>query len=266
MTRNNPICDKKGVTMVELIVTFALISIFVVLSGQIIASAITVYTRIQNVEYGKQVSDTIMNKIAGELSGAQVASIQYDSPVSDPAASPDPYTIKLYNSDRTVSAPGKGCDTIEFRDENGSRVKIHKGRPKSYSYNATNNSENATSYDNNNPVNWDKQLIVHYFVTKSGTGAEAIYEPVDWTFDKKIYQGFHIEKLTFSRPDYNVYPWNIIKVELELASDAHGTYKTTRYIECYNFKDYEEKITEDGNPVPATPTPAPPSPTAAPTP
>ena len=71
MVKNNPIYNKKGVTMTELIVTFALISIFVMLAGQVIASAMGIYHKIQSVEYGKQVSDTIMNKIIGELSGAQ---------------------------------------------------------------------------------------------------------------------------------------------------------------------------------------------------
>lgn len=242
MRKKNPIHNKKGVTIVELIVTFALISIFVVLTGQIVASAIKVYTEIQSVEYGKQVSDTIMNKIAGELSGAQVTGVQYDS-----LGGTDSCTMKIQDS-------GKA---IEFRDENGSLVRIYSGRPMTYRYNESMDREDAMPYEADNPANWDNQLIVHYFVIKSGAGGETVYEPVDWTFDKKAYQGYHIEKLKFSRPDYNEYPWNIIKVELKLASEAYGLYETTRYIECYNFKDDTDKIIEEGNPTPATPTPVP---------
>ena len=41
--------NKRGVTLVELVVTFALISLFVVLSTQVISSAMSVYYKIQSI-------------------------------------------------------------------------------------------------------------------------------------------------------------------------------------------------------------------------
>ena len=84
-------------------------------------------------------------------------------------------------------------------------------------------------------------MIVHYNSITVGTGATAqvSYEAVDWVFDKKMYQGFQIKSLHFSRADETgvEYPKQILKVELELTSDRYGLYKTTRYVDCYNFTD-----------------------------
>ena len=249
MKTRNPLKNKKGVTMTELIVTFALISIFVVLTGQVIASAMGIYHKIQSVEYGKQVSDTIMNKIIGELSGAQVVPLN---------------SVDTTTAMRILKPEEDDSNSIEFCDHDGSRVKITSGTPKNYTYNDSADAESASSYPADNPANWGSQLIIHYYAVRSGVG-ETLRQPVDWTFDRNMYQGYHIEKLTFSRADYTEYPWNIIKVELKLASEVYGLYETTRYVDCYNFKNDTDKITENGNPVPATPTPAP-LPTTEPTP
>ncbi len=249
MKIRNPLKNKKGVTMTELIVTFALISIFVVLTGQVIASAMGIYHKIQSVEYGKQVSDTIMNKIIGELSEAQVVPLNSGDAVA---------AIRILE-------PEGDSNSIEYRDRDGSLVKITSGTPQNYTYRDSDGAEVAESYPADNPANWGSQLIIHYNAVRSGVG-ETLRQPVDWTFDRNIYQGYHIEKLKFSRPNYNEYPWNIIKVELKLASDAYGLYETTRYIDCYNFQNDTDKIVEVANPVPETPTPAPnPTPTATPT-
>ena len=63
--------SRQGVTLIELIVTFALISLFVILTSQAISSAMNVYYHIQGINMGRQVSDTLMDKITGQISGAQ---------------------------------------------------------------------------------------------------------------------------------------------------------------------------------------------------
>ena len=55
--------NQSGVTMVELIVVFALISMFVALYSQVITSSLNVYAKIQGIDYGRQVSDMIMLRI-----------------------------------------------------------------------------------------------------------------------------------------------------------------------------------------------------------
>ncbi len=214
--------NRSGVTMVELIVVFALISMFIALSSQVITSSLNVYAKIQGIDYGRQVSDTLMNKIVGELSGAQNNSLDEDA-----------ITIE---TDQTA---------ITFWDESGSRIRITSGKPKHYSYNDDDETEQAgADYD----TDMSRQLIIHYYVTKSGS--KVVYQPVDWTFDENMYQGYEIESLKFSKADEAVYPPNMYCVELILNHPSYGRYAATRYVECYNFEGYEEPT----EPTPETPT------------
>ena len=45
--------SRQGVTLIELIVTFALISLFVILTSQAISSAMNVYYHIQGIKIGR---------------------------------------------------------------------------------------------------------------------------------------------------------------------------------------------------------------------
>lgn len=243
-----PLHNKKGTTLVELVVVFALILIFVAMTGQVIASAMGVYQKVEGLDYGRQVSDTIINKIEGELSGARVMSA-----VSH-GGSVDPHSLKIYD----------GGETIEFYNAAGSLVRIYSGTPQKYTYDGT--TESASAYDADNPANWGKQLIIHYAAVKTEDGSSIAYQPVDWTFDKNMYQGYEIESLVFSRPDYDAYPLNIIKIDLKLKSAKYGSFEVTQYIDVYNFKGNEDKIFESGHPAP-TPTSSPaPIPLTTPTP
>lgn len=60
---------KKGTTLVELIIAFALIGLFVVGSSQMIGVSLKTYHKIRGISYAKQVSDTLMDKITGEIEG-----------------------------------------------------------------------------------------------------------------------------------------------------------------------------------------------------
>ncbi len=246
----NPLRNRKGVTMVELIVVFALISMFVALSSQVITSSLQVYQKIQGIEYGRQVSDTIMNKIVGELSEAQNENTD--------------------STEKTVSDMLGGEDssnTIKFRNAAGSQVEIQSGIPYAYHYDEAGYEVADSPYS----TKLNSQFILHYFVTKSSTETDArvIYEPTDWTFDENMYQGYEIESLLFSDPGDD-YPDNVVCVQLTLESPSYGKYSATRFVECYNFEGYEaptEPAPEPATPKPTTPetttpeeiTPPPPS-------
>jgi type II secretory pathway pseudopilin PulG len=64
--------NERGTTLVELIVTFALISIFAVGMMMVLSNAITVYTQMETYQRQIQVADTVLDKIEGELERAQV--------------------------------------------------------------------------------------------------------------------------------------------------------------------------------------------------
>lgn len=64
---------KKGATMAELLVTFALLAIFLTSAAAIMTPATVVYQKIKHQSYARNVSDILMEKICGELAGASDA-------------------------------------------------------------------------------------------------------------------------------------------------------------------------------------------------
>ena len=66
--------NNRGITLVELVVTFALISLFTLATCQIAVRAIGVYQQFRAVQTGNQVAELLLEKIEGVLSGAQAVS------------------------------------------------------------------------------------------------------------------------------------------------------------------------------------------------
>lgn len=210
------VSDRKGVTLIELIVTFALISLFVVLSCQVMASAMNLYHKIQGINYGRQVSDTLMDKIVGEIAGAQVGIKQVSGEGKGKAAASTEHSLIIDNSG----------NKIDLYDGSGSHIYITSDKYK------------------NSDI---KQLIIFYYrveTTEKGSEKKVIYEPVNWTFDEKAYLGYEIKELQFSLadPSGNIYSPNVIRIDLTLKhhQNKYGDYSATRYVECYNFQSEDE--------------------------
>lgn len=110
----NALTDRRGVTLLELIVTFALISLFVVLSCQVMASAMNLYHKIQGINYGRQVSDTLMDKIVGEIAGAQVSIKQIHGEGPEKSSTSSEYTLVIDD----------GGAKIDLYDGTGSHIYI----------------------------------------------------------------------------------------------------------------------------------------------
>ncbi len=66
LRRNN-----KGITLAEMIVTFALIGIFMASAAAVISSAILMHSEITGVMYAQNVGEMILDKVAGELAAAK---------------------------------------------------------------------------------------------------------------------------------------------------------------------------------------------------
>lgn len=203
--------NKRGVTLVELVVTFALISLFVVLSTQVISSAMSVYYKIQSINYGRQVSDTLMDKIAGTIAGAQVSMERVNIENEELNTK---YTLQIDDD----------MSKIDLYNGSGSHIYITNARP---------------------DTGGNVQLVIHYYRVESvqeGSNKKLVYEPVDWTFDKKMYLDYKITKLEFSLadPDGRIYPENVIKIDLEIEHKKFGSFSATRYVECYNFQEKDD--------------------------
>ena len=200
--------DRRGVTLIEMVVSFALLGIFLVVCAQVLASGLSLYQYVKARSYGKQVADTLMEKITGEIEGAQTAT----------GVSFVPGTEGEGDGSSTLSLAKDGTYIILY-DRTGSRIRI--------------GTETVSGRDIVN---------LHYYQVNSidSENNEVVsYEAVDWQFDPAVYMGYEVESLRFTRPwkDHpSDYEQNIIQVELCIKNPEYGSeYKIKRLVRCFNF-------------------------------
>ncbi|MBQ8923962.1 MAG: prepilin-type N-terminal cleavage/methylation domain-containing protein [Lachnospiraceae bacterium] len=203
--------NNNGMTLIELIVTFALLGLFMVAAGKVIADTVNVYYKAKSIQTGMQVSSIISTKITGEIEGALVdGTVNNDSGMS------------MYISD--------SGHRIELNDNAGSHIYI--------------TNDVKTGEDGG------YMLIYYYPIAEEGEDISKA-EGSNWTFDKKAYMGYKIKELKFEKlsaitdvsdEDFNKYHGNIIRMTLTITSERYGDYTTTTYIDCYNFKDSTDRI------------------------
>lgn len=92
--------NNAGMTLTELIVSFALLALFMVAAMRIISYTVNIYFAAKGATYGLEVSNMISNKIVGQIEGAKGAK----APV--------------------VTANGSNIDEISFMDSTGSNITV----------------------------------------------------------------------------------------------------------------------------------------------
>lgn len=178
--------NRRGATLVEIMVTFALIGLFLLAATTAVSAAMNAFYRMEAISRAIVVSDTILDKAEGELSGAMAdgASLCFGG-----------------------TSDGDGWwSTICFYTSNGSPVRMQsedtgdgKGKFSFYYYPVQDASSPNTS-DNT-----------------AGT---------NWTFDEKLYQGFWITQLSFRWNGTAESPDNIIEIELSLTNGTSSYNQT----------------------------------------
>lgn len=178
---------RKGATLVELVITFALIGLFAAGTCQIISTSIKVYHQVRGLNNARQVSDTLLEKITGEIEGAQ-AGVQYEEAGED-------------NDGVTLWIKDAGA-TIDLYDRTGSHIYI-------------------TSKDQKMVIHY--YPVMYDVENETGTSTkETVYKEVDWSFDEGVYMGFKISSLKFARADQSLYPENVIRVDMDLTGGGGG--------------------------------------------
>lgn len=212
--------NRRGITLVELVVTFALLGLFATSTCLMLSSAIKVYHQIRGLNNAIQVSDTLLDKITGVFEGAQVGSAKGN----------------IIKDTRTLKIAADGT-YVDLYDRTGSHIVI-------------------TTTDHGGVIperpaladTLKNQLLIYYYPVKTSkadlSGNEindTFYEGVDWRYDTSAYMGFSVKSLTFTwvGQDGGEYPKNVFKVDLTLVSDRDGEFESTRYVECYNFSSAE---------------------------
>ncbi len=193
--------DNAGLTMVEMIVTFALLGLFMLATCRIIAYTVNIYFAAKGIDDSLVVADLIADKTEG-LVGTMTDSSNLD------------YDI-INNADTGMTDD----DTLPYTRDG-----------KLYFVN-----------DTNCPVCiWeeDGQLQITYYnkITSTDAGIEKVeYKKVPWSFDPKAYMGYRIKEDTFKLDQAGSdYPDNVYKLEFTITSPRFGDYPTTRYIKCFN--------------------------------
>ncbi len=190
-----------GTTLIEMIVCFALLAIFVTAAASIIASTTNLYYQVKGETYSGQVSDILMEKISSTIEGAKCGSDYSQTPV----ISSDGKYIELY--DRYDTHLNMGAQNGEFLIQYYAK-----------------NSSNAGEARYATIWRFDKKLYFTYEI-------EELY-----FLDVNRISSTNSALLEKYGVDYqNVsYPNNVVLVLMTLKSDKYGTYRTVRPVKMYN--------------------------------
>lgn len=111
---NHKQLNNKGMTLTELVISFALLALFMVAATRMITYTVNIYYSAKGTSTGLEVSNMIAERVVGQLEGAsnkqtvsEVENVEDATPSSDPV----------------VSATG---DSVRFCDSTGSVVTIQK--------------------------------------------------------------------------------------------------------------------------------------------
>ncbi len=173
--------SNSGSTLVEMIVTFAILAIFMVAATGIIVSVTSIYYHVKGEMYANQVSELIMTKVTGEIEGAKV----YDEAGgSHNAENPYLFSYKTTALDSSGAITyGSSKDWSSATPSYGTKVNMIDLYDKTDTHVAIYRKEN--------------NVIIHYFEFTDSEGTKV--DPVDWRFDTKAFMGFEVTNLEFTQ-------------------------------------------------------------------
>ena len=199
----------KGTTLIEMVMCFALMAIFVTSAAAIIASVTNLYYQVKGETYGRQVSDIIIQRVVSELEGAKWTSGGgSDNPTINSAMT----SIELYNRSDTRA-------TITCKDK---QLLVQYA---AFSNDDMKKDETNWRFDEKVYFNYEIEELL--FVPGSSLGASAT-SSVKTTLQK---YGLTAESLNYDS--------NIVLILMTINSDKYGTYRTVRPVKMYNVpEDY----------------------------
>ncbi|MCF0113956.1 MAG: type II secretion system protein [Erysipelotrichaceae bacterium] len=198
-----------GYTLVELIVTFALISIFAAMVVAILPNTIRLYTRMENMSNAVLVTNTLLDKCSGAL---QEASPQGNVNVTK---------TKVTYVDE--NGAGKALTLTTY-----SEYETYKAQAKVSTSEATGVKHSHSGSGDIICVHHDRIPAANYF------------DDSDVLFDEEVYHGYKVSDVTFELPAG--FPKNVIKITLQIQNDKNFTYQASRYVKLYNFAENSTKI------------------------
>ena len=199
--------NNKGMTLVEMIVCFALLGMFLVAATTVITSVVNLYYQIRGESYARQVGDIIENKIVGELEGTRF----FESDTS-----PDNITID--------NTPTESGNSVSLYDKTNTKVKIYAedGDYAAISKPSAEDSRVATTWT------FDKKVY-------NGYSLESLdFAPANNVMCENLAQEYGVDGISCT--DYDS---NVIVVFMKLTSPKYGGFTVYRFIRLYDLPEKE---------------------------
>ena len=199
--------DDRGTTLVEMIVCFALLAIFISAATVIIVAMTSLYYEVKGELYAKQVSDIVIEKISSEIDGA----IYIDGDTSNNPRIDDDINN---NKGTSISLVDK-TDTSVMLSVEDERLVIE--------YMDIVDSEDSSNDRNATTWKFDENVYNGFAVS-----------------DFELIRGDGLESEESKIRDYGIdgslddYDDNIILVLITLDSPKYGEYKSYRFVKMYN--------------------------------
>ena len=213
--------NNRGTTLVEMLVCFLMLAIFMVAAFSIISHISKLYYQVKGETYGKQVSDILLEKMESEIEGAKL----------------EKDVILIGDGDEEGSVDNTSGSNITLYDKTDTRVMLYYG------------ADSGAS---------KKYFKMHYYGYSSEDDS---WNDNTWQFDRNMYNGYSISELKFIRgsalsdgtnstlaSSYGItntsgYGDDVMVILLKLTSDHYGDFTCYRFVRMYNYKA----------PAPATP-------------
>ena len=206
--RGNAIYNQKGSTLVEMIVCFALLSLFITSSAMIITSTTNLYYQVKGETNAKQISDIIMEKILFEIEGAK-----YDD------------AFDLWEGDNPVVSNEWDSISLYDKTDTGVTLKALNGELL-VEYAAINNSVDPTKSRVETVWKFDRKVYNQYRIDELYfVPGQQILSAGAKISDIAEYKVGNLSNLKYKD--------NVVVVFMKISSPKYGTYRTYRPVKMY---------------------------------
>ena len=195
----------KGTTLVEMIVCFALMAIFVSAAAAIIASVTNMYYQIKGETYGRQISDIVIQRIVGEVEGAKII-----------RGGQEPKIDINYSS---ISLCNRTDTNTKVYSEGNELLIDYQG------YTNKTGTRKSTTWKFDERVYYGYEVEELLFISGEDIGTTST-EGI-----KTHLQNYGLDADNLS------YDSNIVLILLTLKSGKYGTYRTVRPVKMYNIPE-----------------------------
>ena len=219
--RNIILGNNYGTTLVEMIVCFALLGIFLVAAATFIITLTGFFFHVTGETYSRQVSDIILEKVASEIDGAE-----YDAGVSNPMF-------------KTETVAGETVECLDLYDKTDTHVSISFDKAKEaikIHYYPIEYSEDIYEDERREATDWYfDESVYNGFKIKDMriVRANKLSEVVE-------SEDFRLSDFGLSKAEDSLYPNNVVVVLVHLRHPKYKDYYTYRYVRMYHVpEDYD---------------------------